>query len=93
MPKQGVGVGKGRWQEIRYSGLCPVRAETSYSSGCRLVARSNSYHLQTANTHLINEALKGNTNPVHEQNQLKGRGHKEMMMENNVLDPYMKRGQ
>jgi hypothetical protein len=27
MPKQGLGVGKGRWLEIRNSGLCSARDE------------------------------------------------------------------
>jgi hypothetical protein len=43
--KQGLGAGKGRWQEIRNRGLCSARYETSCSSGCRMVARGSSYPL------------------------------------------------
>jgi hypothetical protein len=39
--EQGVGTGKGRWREIRDSGLCSAREETSCSLGCR---RGSSYH-------------------------------------------------
>jgi hypothetical protein len=37
-------MGKERWQEIRDSGLCSARDETSCGSGCRMVARGSSYH-------------------------------------------------
>jgi hypothetical protein len=38
--KQGLGVGKGRWWEIRNNGLCSARGETSCGLGCR----RGSYH-------------------------------------------------
>jgi hypothetical protein len=44
--KQGLGTGKGRWQEIKDSGLSSARDETSCGSGCRMVARGSSYQYE-----------------------------------------------
>jgi hypothetical protein len=44
LQEQGLGAGKGMWWEIKNSGLCSARDETSCGSGCRMVARGSSYH-------------------------------------------------
>jgi hypothetical protein len=44
LSKQGLWLGKGRWQEIRNSGFCSAMDESICDSGCRMVTRGCSYH-------------------------------------------------